>query len=215
MVQTWKFRLQNYRYRNTLVISFVVVLAFFILSLQDLHFLIENRHVIMIVSGIFLLVLIHFLYQNKYFKILPKTFQEQGIALIVWTLLGFFFIGFATFYIPAFTNKNICFKRCSSKQCDNFFKKITGKNTFLDILDRHSSIKINRKHCLVSYWGLSHLIGYAIVAFFVPKMWLFILIGGFLWEFFESQYQVSSWFDIVWNSIGVLFGTFLKRKINL
>lgn len=211
MNQTWQSRFQNYHYRHILCIGVVISVVFALISFLNIKFFQDYHFIIMTVSGLTLIILIHFLYTKDYLRLLPKTYRGQLLALFVWIIIGMYLTVFVAAYLPIFTNSESCYKTCSSLSCDHLFQKLNGKNSLMDILGLHGSSKISSHQCAITPWMISHFVGHGFVAFLLPKMWLNILIGGVLWESLESALKTSSWFDIVWNSGGVLSGVLLRK----
>lgn len=211
MNQTWQSWLQNYHYRHILCIGVVISIVFVLISLLNIKFFQDYHFIIMTVSGLTLIILIHFLYTKDYLRLLPKTYRGQLLALFVWIIIGMYLTVFVAAYLPIFTNSESCYMRCSNSSCNQFFQKLNGKNSLMDILGLHGSSKISSHQCAITPWMISHFVGHGFVAFLLPKMWLNILIGGVLWESLESALKTSSWFDIVWNSGGVLSGVLLRK----
>lgn len=211
MNQTWQSRLQNYQYRHILCIGVVISIVFAVISVLNIKFFQDYHPIIMTVSGLSLIVLIHFLYTADYLRLLPKTYRGQLLALFVWIIIGMYLTVFVAAYLPIFTNSESCYKKCTSSSCNWLFTKLNGKNSLMDLLGLHGNRKIPSQQCAITPWMISHFVGHGFVAFLLPKMWLNILIGGVLWESLESTLGTSSWFDLVWNTGGVLSGVLLRK----
>lgn len=211
MNQNWLTRLQNYPYRYIFCIGLVISIFFVVISFLKIKFFRDYYPIIMTISGLSLIGLIHFLYTADYLRLLPKTYQGQLVALVVWIIIGMYLTIFVAVYLPIFTNSESCYKRCSSSTCNWLFTKLNGKNSLLDLLKLHGNRKITSQQCAITPWMISHFVGHGFVAFLLPKMWLNILIGGVLWESLESALSTSSWFDIVWNTGGVLSGVLFRK----
>lgn len=68
-----------------------------------------------------------------------------------------------------------------------------------------------KKYCFMTSWAITHLILYAIIGFFFPKMfWTAFLVG--------VLFELSEWFlldchdvlDLFWNSLGFFIGAGAK-----
>lgn len=84
----------------------------------------------------------------------------------------------------------------------------------------------------VDGWGLLHFWFFALLTYTFPSHWCVIALGGVLWEYIEMQFKekpfylakcnvvkgekknwwYGRWEDIVMNSLGMLFGLWLRSK---
>jgi len=67
------------------------------------------------------------------------------------------------------------------------------------------------QHCIFTFWGLMHVIMYAILGFFCPDLFLETFLAGTLFEIYEAQYyDCHDLLDIGLNTLGFGIGYFLQ-----
>lgn len=112
-------------------------------------------------------------------------------------------------------------------------KNLKLQKNRLDILN-YKFINIKNQNCC-SGWGLSHFILYTILGYYFPQYFAIILSLGILWEIIEARFfpllgmnyitrvllngdveRLDWWkggqYDIVINTLGFLFGIYLKSQ---
>jgi hypothetical protein len=67
---------------------------------------------------------------------------------------------------------------------------------------------------IFTFWNLSHVLYYAIGAYFFPDKALLLWTLGLIWELLENNFNAMNPMDILWNTIGVALGLAL-RKVQL
>lgn len=94
----------------------------------------------------------------------------------------------------------------------DFLRRYRGKNYYLNKTNNTNNIDSDvTPNCMLTIWGLSHVILYMILGWFVPdKFWETLLIG-IAFEFLEKwSYDCHDILDIMWNSVGFLIGRYLR-----
>jgi hypothetical protein len=92
------------------------------------------------------------------------------------------------------------------------FIKYTGSNEFILFLTRDISGE-GRQHGprVFTVWNLSHIVYFALGAYFYPDKALLLWTLGLVWELLEDYINVMNPLDILWNTIGILIGLALRN----
>lgn len=92
------------------------------------------------------------------------------------------------------------------------FKLVKNKDTFFKPFLKDP----DGPDAVLTGWALSHVMLYAFLGFFTPKLWLGLFVIGCLFELFEyavvSAHDVA---DILWNSLGFLIGVAVRHASNV
>lgn len=69
---------------------------------------------------------------------------------------------------------------------------------------------------LLTGWQVTHLLTRVICGFVAPKYWMLMFGVDLSWEFTEYfLWKNHNWLDIVWNTIGILIGIYLRYLYEL
>lgn len=91
----------------------------------------------------------------------------------------------------------------------NFLRENRGKNYYLN--KANGLDKDVTPNCMLTIWGVSHIVLYMILGWFVPDKFWETLIIGILFEYLEKTFlDCHDPLDIMWNTIGFLIGRYLR-----
>lgn len=83
--------------------------------------------------------------------------------------------------------------------------RIRGSNYALSKQKSAKEIDDDRT-CVLSGWGVGHILMYAAIAAVVPRRWKELFLIGLLWELIEYPFGVSYALDLIYNGIGIAIG---------
>lgn len=150
------------------------------------------------------------LYDAQLLTYPTKNMSQEWIllaVLIVFNLWATFFISANNFSL--WTSSKNCIVSCP--KILKPLLKTRGDNYFLN--KDGPTPEAELRNCLLSTWGLSHIIMYALITFIVPRLWWVVLISGIVWEIYESKHLgCQDFLDIGWDSLGVYMGYSLAKK---
>ena len=87
------------------------------------------------------------------------------------------------------------------------YNNLRGSDYFIGSMDKRKEKMLNK--CLLTFWGLTHLIFYTIVAYMCPNYVFYAFITGCVFEFYEYQvYKCHDILDIFWNTMGLGIGMY-------
>ena len=91
-----------------------------------------------------------------------------------------------------------------------FLRNNRGRNYYLN--NANGVDKDVTPNCMLTIWGLSHVILYMILGWFVPDMFWETFFIGIAFEYLEKNtFDCHDILDIMWNSIGFLIGKYFRR----
>lgn len=68
--------------------------------------------------------------------------------------------------------------------------------------------------CLLTRWGVSHILCYGLIGFLVPQLWWLTFTVGAVWEVWESQHEYHDFLDLIWNGTGIMGGVMARRALS-
>ena len=93
----------------------------------------------------------------------------------------------------------MCYLECNSQNCSDLITSLRGENYLLT----DSELDKNKiKNCIITFWGITHIILYLLLAFLLPSFYIEFFIIGVLFEIYEYQ---SAFFHL---HIFYIFGQF-------
>jgi len=81
-----------------------------------------------------------------------------------------------------------------------------------------SSKKLSNKlsdTCLLTKWHLSHVAVHFIAGFLFPSYFVPALLGGIMFEFYETRFDCHDSGDLLMNTAGFLGGSYVNRLVSL
>lgn len=87
-----------------------------------------------------------------------------------------------------------------------WLQELRGGNYYLLTMDKP-------KYCLLTTWGITHVLLYALIGFLYPNMFWPTLAIGIAFEVAETYLDCHDVLDIMWNSLGFAIGVYLNKKI--
>lgn len=147
---------------------------------------------------------------KKKFKFIP--------FIIIFTALSLIYI----FYLTPFMQKNrnilifkylddlnkSCFLDCNNKICREFVRIGRGHKYFL-WGKKEEQFEISS--CILTFWGLSHIIFYFIVTYLLPQYYIEIFLISVLFEIVEFKlFTCHDIKDIFLNIIGIIFALLIS-----
>lgn len=101
-----------------------------------------------------------------------------------------------------------CLLNCSTDECNTYIRKNRGNQYFISIPKNEQD---DIKGCIITFWGLSHLIMYFLLAFFVPSFYIELFFIGVAFEIYEYHaFDCHDMNDIYLNTIGILLGRYFS-----
>lgn len=95
--------------------------------------------------------------------------------------------------------------RSSSYFINDMIKEINPEN--VDQRNKYQST------CILSGWGMSHVIFYVMIGLLLPNHFYQVLLGGILFEIIEHYvWDCGDIFDILWNMFGFLLGKYIHNN---
>lgn len=92
------------------------------------------------------------------------------------------------------------------------YTKIRGKDYFIDSMNKEKEEQM--KHCVLTFWGLTHYLTYIIVGYLFPSMFIESMSIGIAFEYFEYfSYDCHDLLDVIFNFLGFLTGFLLRKKM--
>jgi hypothetical protein len=145
------------------------------------------------------------------------NFKNIMLCLIILTV-AFIYIFIFTQYIENINDDSIlgllaklhkkCFWNCETNQCKEIIKNFRGDKYF--IFTPESEQK-NIHNCIITFWGLTHIILYFILTFLIPSFYIEFFILGILFEIYEYYfYKCHDITDIFLNTLGIIIGKYLS-----
>jgi hypothetical protein len=102
----------------------------------------------------------------------------------------------------------MCYFDCNSKNCNDIITTFRGENYFLT--DSELDQK-NINNCIITFWGLSHILLYFILTFLLPSFYIEFFIFGIIFEIYEYYFfKCHDIMDIFLNTIGIIIGKYLS-----
>jgi len=72
-----------------------------------------------------------------------------------------------------------------------------------------------RNRCVLTFWGMTHLLLYTVIGFVAPGTWLVAYLVGLVYEcVIERANRVNCPFDLIWNAVGLVVGIALRKAID-
>lgn len=85
-----------------------------------------------------------------------------------------------------------------------------GQNYYIAAMDPEKQKNLSK--CLLSFWGLTHYILYVLIGYLAPDLFWETFTIGVLFEGYEYiKYDCADPLDPVWNSLGFLTGSYLRK----
>jgi hypothetical protein len=91
------------------------------------------------------------------------------------------------------------------------YRKGRGSQYYIGSMD--SSKMEMLKHCVATFWSMSHLFLYVLIGYFCPdyaRMAFFIGAGFELYEYF--RFECHDVLDLAWNAVGLFLGLGLRGR---
>jgi hypothetical protein len=85
-----------------------------------------------------------------------------------------------------------------------WIQTLRGGNYYLLTVDKP-------KYCLLTTWGIAHILLYALIGFLYPTYFWPTLAVGIAFEVAEAYLDCHDVLDIMWNSIGFMVGAILFK----
>lgn len=128
-------------------------------------------------------------------------------------MFGIYAISAILLLQPFVTLGKFCFIKAPTFLWD-FLRDNRGKNYYLN--NPNGIDKDVTPNCMFTIWGLSHVVLYMILGWFVPNMFWQTLIIGIMFEYLENwTYDCHDILDVMWNTIGFLLGKYLRSVIRV
>jgi hypothetical protein len=145
------------------------------------------------------------------------TFQNIILSLIILTIAYIY----CFIFTPIIENINddsvagliskihkTCFMNCKSKQCKDIITNFRGDTYFISTPKNEQK---NIHNCIITFWGLTHIILYFILTFLIPSFYIEFFILGILFEIYEYYfYKCHDITDIFLNTLGIIIGKYLS-----
>jgi hypothetical protein len=98
-----------------------------------------------------------------------------------------------------------CALRVDSRSGAEWIERTRGPNYLL--FNKQSPEEVdNARGCVLSGWGVGHVVMYGLIAALVPRLWKELFVIGLLWEALEYPFGVAYAADPVLNGIGIAVG---------
>ncbi len=140
--------------------------------------------------------------------------KKEYITLYWIGLIGFLNVELMTYLtttrFSSYIDKaySYCYISCEHPFC-KLLLKFRGDNYFLTFAEGQEK-RINK--CMLSLWGVLHVILFAIIGYFVPNVFWEIVIISILYELAEYLlYNCHDALDILLNVAGYLIGVYLQQ----
>ena len=134
----------------------------------------------------------------------PRTRTQQLTLLAVLFLFNYLLtMWVAALDLRIVTDENRCVL-CCPKSCRRL---ISTRGS-----DYYMSAPCDRKTetCLLTRWGVTHILCYGVIGFLVPQLWWMIFLIGAIWEVWESRHEYHDFLDLLWNGSGIAGGVMLR-----
>lgn len=134
--------------------------------------------------------------------------EQQILAAVIIYILGYLYsLVIANMVIVRESKINILHQHCFLKGKHLLPR---GKNYYMTPFTT-DEMKKRTDNCILTFWGLTHVILYAFLGYFCPDLFLETFIAGFMFEAFEAQYyDCHDLFDIFLNTLGFGIGWTLR-----
>ena len=114
-------------------------------------------------------------------------------------------------------NKPICKTILNNGRSSNYLNPITKSIKNKENKENKEDITLRElynKTCLLSFWGLSHVILYMLIGIILPNYFVELFIIGCLFEIVEhTMFKCGDILDIIWNNIGYVIGIYIHKYI--
>lgn len=147
--------------------------------------------------------------------ILSILFEKKEYLTFYWIgLIGFLNVELMTYLtttrFASYINKaySYCYISCEHPIC-KLLLRFRGKDYFLTF-GEGSEKRI--KSCMLSLWGILHILLFAIIGYFIPNILWEVILVSILYELAEyTLYNCHDALDILLNVFGYLIGVYLQR----
>jgi hypothetical protein len=102
----------------------------------------------------------------------------------------------------------MCYLECNSKNCQDIITNFRGENYLLTDVDLD---KNNIKNCIITFWGVTHILLYLLLSFLFPSFYIEFFIIGIVFEIYEYYFcKCHDIMDIFLNAFGIIIGKYLS-----
>lgn len=91
--------------------------------------------------------------------------------------------------------------------------KYRGNNYYIGTSMLESDKK-NITKCILTFWGCSHALLYALIGYIAPNLFIETFVLGVVFEIYEKyKFNCEDPLDILWNSLGFIIGAQINSHV--
>ena len=147
--------------------------------------------------------------------------------IILFTILLIIAYSYAILFAPKIENINdktilgrlnklhvSCIVPTNNKNIHKLINKCRGKGYFIS---KNKKLNDEIRKCLLTFWGLTHILLFFIVGFFCPDLIIPAIFIGIMFEVYEYiKFNCEDYLDFIWNTFGLLsgylYGQYFRNK---
>jgi hypothetical protein len=104
-----------------------------------------------------------------------------------------------------------CFLDCGTGPLCRMLTSTRGPSYYINSTDDHKRKRL--RSCYLTFWNATHILFYLLCGFIAPSLAIPLWLAGIGFELYEQiYYGCHDYLDIIYNSLGLAAGIFLRRR---